>query len=119
MSEKTTKPTGSSMKVEEDSDIVQKRMEEAGYRFKTVAAVVDFADELLIDEEDSTSSSTTNGRKKRKDFIEVVVNGAQRFIPAEFIGGAKTSIKNGKNRKLSTKNTSKTKAKQDADHDRM
>ena len=65
MSKETTKPNGGSMKVVENSEDVQKRIEEAGYAFEIEAMEAEFSEERISETANNTaSSSSSDGTKK-------------------------------------------------------
>jgi hypothetical protein len=99
MSEGTTKPTGGSMKVEENSTIVQEKIEKAGYNFKLEAMQTEFVNEKInSDAESSSNSSSSEGTKKAGDYTIAGTTATIAFTPLipAIAEGAKVKLKGDK-----------------------
>lgn len=103
MSMNNTKPTnGGSMKVIENSDDVQKRMEEAGYSFEFEAMEASFTEEKIAE---STTSSNNNASsdetKKAGDYTKVGASAVLAFKPLipDIVAGLNLTLKEEKSNK--------------------
>ena len=83
MSINNTKPTnGGSMNVIENSDDVQKRIEQAGYAFEFEAMEATFSEERITDNAGgSNSSGTAEGAKKAGDYTKAGAKAVLAFTP--------------------------------------
>ena len=105
MSKETTKPNGGSMKVVENSEDVQKRIEEAGYAFEIEAMEAEFSEERISESENnSASSSSSDGTKKAGDYTKagaVTTIAFKPLIPA-IAEGPKVRLKEDKSKNKET-----------------
>lgn len=107
MGNATTKPNGGSMKVIEDSEDVQKRIEDAGYSFELDAMEAEFSYERLISANASngSTSAAAAGTKKAGEYTKVgntILIAFRPLIPV-IATGPKIKLKNEKSKNKDTK----------------
>ncbi len=99
MSKETTKPNGGSMKVVENSEDVQKRIEEAGYNFEIEAMEAEFSEERISETSNNTANgSSSDGTKKAGEYTKagaVATIAFKPLIPA-IAEGPKVKLKEDK-----------------------
>lgn len=113
MDKNATKPNGGSMEVIENSEDVQKRIEEAGYSFKLEAMETEFTEER-ISESTATSSDTSssNGTKKAGDYTKAGAVATIAFTPIipAIAEGPKVKLRDSKSKNKVTEKSAEDKA---------
>ncbi len=95
MDNKTTRPNGRSMNVIENSEDIQKRIEEAGYNFKLEAMQAEFSYDKVQTADSSNTSASSDGTKKAGEYTKVGATAILAFRPLipEIVNGPKVKVK--------------------------